>query len=411
MKKESFVHDAPQPASLLHAARCPAAQLAVAFWNRSGRAPSPLDPEQTWALAAGALYTEIQIFNGRNDQLLPSTPFVAPLTRRILASAWEIRNTEEARQTLEQVLQQGHRKTIFAATHLECSAWDLVRVIHVARLNYGVGYLTADEAWSYMGRAAAGLRAQYGLWAEMRQAFLNGRAWWAGELDDEFEQAYRELLSPTNAESPWRKVVWESLPITVKPERFPASYGLNPAQQQWAVAASALLAELNNCNHTELYPNRNFPKASDWRESLEKFWGMESAGDVRATLANLLESGHRKRFAEQLGYEVVAWDLARAISVTREAAAAKWLSEAEAWQKIEKFAVQLFRAYPSWAALGKDYLAGHDVWAGGPDEDLNAVYSRLIDPANASSPWQRCAWSSFSASPSEQGVDESSKLN
>jgi Protein of unknown function (DUF1266) len=48
--------------------------------------------------------------------------------------------------------------------------------------------------------------------------------------------------------------------------------------------------------------------------------------------------------------------------------------------------------YQSWAELGTDYVAGHDLWKGSNDSDVDEALTQLIDPNNADSPWNSIPW-------------------
>lgn len=134
-----------------------------------------------------------------------------------LSSAWDVSNTEEAVQTLEWLLTEGHRakydQLLLAlqagqsfteeevGKSLECyksaqeammkkltftesdfnrvntmAAWDFDRAVNIARWSYILGYLTEEQAWGYIERAADSASHIFQTWKDYFVSFAFGRA-------------------------------------------------------------------------------------------------------------------------------------------------------------------------------------------------------------------------------------------
>ncbi|PZM67602.1 DUF1266 domain-containing protein [Paenibacillus dendritiformis] len=134
-----------------------------------------------------------------------------------LSSAWDVSNTEEAVQTLEWLLTEGHRakydqllmalqagqsfteeevgksqecyksaqeammkKLSFANSDFDrvntMAAWDFDRAVNIARWSYILGYLTEEQAWGYIERAADAASHIFQSWKDYFISFAFGRA-------------------------------------------------------------------------------------------------------------------------------------------------------------------------------------------------------------------------------------------
>lgn len=164
--------------------------------------------------------------------------------------------------------------------------------------------------------------------------------------------------------------------------------------QRWALAAAAQLTAINGDSHDTLNPDP-VKDSSDWGVALAHWWDVDDHGEAVEQLQSLKESGHRVGFRAQLDHDVLAWDLVRLINVARWGYAARYLREDEAWSYILDAAAELHRTYGSWEELARDYVLGHDVWAGEPDEQFNKVTAELLDTDNPLSPWNRVAWGEY----------------
>lgn len=136
--------------------------------------------------------------------------------REGLESAWEISNREEALNTLEWLLVEGHRarfdnlflnlktgvpineeelkpsqecyesaKKVIASklgfsdedfnSIQTIAAWDYDRAVNIARWSYALDYITEEELWAFIERAAGQASQTYNSWKEYFIAFAFGR--------------------------------------------------------------------------------------------------------------------------------------------------------------------------------------------------------------------------------------------
>jgi hypothetical protein len=90
-------------------------------------------------------------------------------------------------------------------------AWDLGRLVDVARCGYTAKYITADTAWDWIRRASQQLQGAFASWPDMGANFMLGYRFCnnpAEEIPTNWLSAYDWLLS--SADSPWRKIPWDT---------------------------------------------------------------------------------------------------------------------------------------------------------------------------------------------------------
>ena len=87
-------------------------------------------------------------------------------------------------------------------------AWDLVRLVNLARWARLCGYLSENEMWQMARVAADTARKTFGSWKEYGLSFAFGRGVWHGDPDD-CDTAY-EIISTLleKEESPWKQIEW-----------------------------------------------------------------------------------------------------------------------------------------------------------------------------------------------------------
>jgi len=172
--------------------------------NSSG---NPLTEAQKRLLTFGAI-----LFYNRSEKILGITPEShIEIYEHGLAQQWEISNTQEAKETLNDLLalqrstsfqpflQQRSadlakiQKSIAKGLGIELSVveetksaygWDICRAVSLAKWCYWCGYLTESETWEIMGKAAE-IANQYGKnWTDYTVSFLLGRTIQGFDLDD-----------------------------------------------------------------------------------------------------------------------------------------------------------------------------------------------------------------------------------
>ncbi len=202
-----------------------------------------LSPAQRWALAAsgnlGATWSDVF------DRL--RLRFSKRELRRMLRDSWSVHSAEEARDMLAWLANEGHSAE-FRVFHRELSrlgpgelepwlatqpedrrgslrwlhanlglfkdgdlvAWDMERLINLARAIYTVGWIDEATAWQHIAFGARRLQTAYGSWYEMSDNYLAGRIWWGG--DEASNPRYREAANQmlTRWTSPWIKLPWST---------------------------------------------------------------------------------------------------------------------------------------------------------------------------------------------------------
>lgn len=174
---------------------------------------NPLPKEKQHLLAYGA---NLSLYRCDSPRILPVKEDNESL-KEVLASYWDVSNPEEAAETLEWLLTEGHRakydqllialkagqsfteeevgksqecyesaqeammkKLSFAKSDFDrlnnIAAWDFDRAVNVARWSYILGYITEEQAWSYIERAADAASHFFQSWKDYFISYAFGRA-------------------------------------------------------------------------------------------------------------------------------------------------------------------------------------------------------------------------------------------
>lgn len=90
-------------------------------------------------------------------------------------------------------------------------AWDYGHIINVSRFSYTLGYITEEEAWTYMVPAAMTIQKTYGSWEEFGTHYILGRAYWMRDMNTNIaqESILKYLLNPVN-KTPWTTIDWKT---------------------------------------------------------------------------------------------------------------------------------------------------------------------------------------------------------
>lgn len=207
------------------------------------------------------------------------------------------------------------------------------------------------------------------------------------------------------------------------------------AQKEWALATCAILTEVNHGRHELLGGEIPTPERQQIiRETLRRWWGVESREDLLSTMRWVASEGHRaeftaieqtlgamsgaeiqawkrrlmheapkqiyrvemvQRYAPELkGPGILAWDLDRFVALCGWGYIAGYLTEAEAYSYMMPAAITLQSSYGSWEELGRSHIIGRQFWS---QEQTQATgfrnmqaYQTLI--SSPRSPWARIPW-------------------
>lgn len=199
----------------------------------------------------------------------------------------------------------------------------------------------------------------------------------------------------------------------------------------WALLASSVLFERNEYRHDLLAGvERASPKLGEIKTMLKDSWDIETREHLLEQLEWLQHGGHRdaweKHFRdygrmsekevdariERIEDEedrvqwktlwknasraakseggVLAWDHARYVALCRWGYAAGYLSQEEAWKRMDGIAKELQKAYTSWEEFGEAYCIGYDCWRPGKGEETEKAFERL--KTSETSPWKTTPW-------------------
>jgi hypothetical protein len=225
------------------------------FLGKPLGADKSLTPAQLWALAVPAILVQI---NGECHETLDVYPPDYPGTHNKdaqdhLLDWWGIHDRAELERTLGWLLTEGHRneyrklvadkelqsqhaKDYFSAFFHSASqpeaankptgesnqflAWDLCRLIFLARTGYAAGYLSKENAWPLIMSVAQTLQRAFKSWDELGADYLAGRKIWTGRIHGDqhnqnfdparYQAVYGLLVNKEDKNSPWTKNPWET---------------------------------------------------------------------------------------------------------------------------------------------------------------------------------------------------------
>ncbi|GEM_PF-175714 len=99
--------------------------------------------------------------------------------------------------------QRGFISDISDLTQINAEAWDLGRMVNVSRYCFDCGYLTEEQAWSYIFDAYEKSAASYRGWSDFAKAYVIARAVWGGESLNLTVAMDIVTELQQNPESPW----------------------------------------------------------------------------------------------------------------------------------------------------------------------------------------------------------------
>lgn len=201
------------------------------------------------------------------------------------------------------------------------------------------------------------------------------------------------------------------------------------AQQNWAIATTAMLADFNGEGVSTLSSGGSVMGV---RRLLEDSWDISSRDELLQTLQWIDQGGHRQLFSQlgartanlssdelraaagQLNPEdanrlvvahryyakyaaqsLTAWDYVRYISLCRWGVAAGYINEEQAWPHVMHAAQILQQTFTSWREVGENYLIGREFWSLSQtktdDQEMRTIYEKLLN--DPTSPWNHIPWS------------------
>jgi hypothetical protein len=209
----------------------------------------PTQDQKNYALALGAILSQ---YNNENINALKSNLDPVGL-RPMMNEWWGITNRQSAFEVLDWLKREGHRteyntvydvlvrgnitscKDLQDADQSLCRdsdikeihdiakqvhdlagdktlvAWDYGRLISVARWCYTMGWLSEEEAWTYIMPAAIKIQSTYDSFVEFGRHYIYGRAYWMRDINanQQQENILKFLINEKNS-SPWTTMSWET---------------------------------------------------------------------------------------------------------------------------------------------------------------------------------------------------------
>lgn len=212
-------------------------------WDIERANDGKLNEKQLYLLAFGA---PLFVYNSENVDSYDSQ-YDVEITKQQMDEWWGIQDHDSAIDTVQWLCNEGHHAKADAVLRLILSnaesipaeladkyddvrtilnymlenqlctieeipvssmAWDLVRVVNVARWTQQCGYITTDEMWQIMNVAAEMATQNFASWEEYGRSFAFGRGVWHGDEDDceTAQDIVTTLLQ--KEESPWIQFSW-----------------------------------------------------------------------------------------------------------------------------------------------------------------------------------------------------------
>lgn len=110
------------------------------------------------------------------------------------------------KNTVDKLRNRGFLGEHMQLERINPAAWDMGRMVNVARWCYSCGYITESMAWEYMFFAEKESSNCYADWADFSNAYVTGRAIWGGadEVLDVTMDIVEGLLK--DEKSPWQLI-------------------------------------------------------------------------------------------------------------------------------------------------------------------------------------------------------------
>jgi hypothetical protein len=217
-------NDVPSALGFLEQVKAPTAPMLLA--------DDPLDAARRWAISVA-----VHPSYARDPRIALEDPLPEAVCRLALDRWWSITDEESALATLCWLRDAGHREELaqtlqaledddddgderasFVRTHTAelrshaILAWDLCRLVQVARTCTKAAYLSEAQGWSFVVSAARDLQQEYASWDAMGDDYLLGNRFFASGAEPEpIHRASVEWLERA-PESPWRRLPWD-LPL------------------------------------------------------------------------------------------------------------------------------------------------------------------------------------------------------
>jgi hypothetical protein len=181
-----------------------------------GQAALPLSAQ--WGLALAAMYTRV---HGYGDRALePWSDVKRDFSMALLKEWWGIdgdtpaKRRDQAVGVLDWLAKEGHRtddryvEPGDREAPKDLLAWDVARLVMVARNAFLSTYITEEEGWAYVREATKMAQANFSSWKDYANRYDRGRHRWSGGPEQAFDGAVDFLLK--DEKSPWRKLDWNT---------------------------------------------------------------------------------------------------------------------------------------------------------------------------------------------------------
>lgn len=109
-------------------------------------------------------------------------------------------------ESIDTLIKEGFIKKRSDIEMISVLAWDLGRLVSIARCSYDCNYISKDEAWKYINTALSESRTAYNNWEDLALGYVVGRAMWGGN-----SLSFGGIIDITkklleSEESPWKHV-------------------------------------------------------------------------------------------------------------------------------------------------------------------------------------------------------------
>ena len=175
-----------------------------------------LTARQRSCLALSSMYS---LLNARSDETLDGHSWwLRQESWDMLSGSWSIKGRtiaakrDRALVVLDWLGGEGDRSDPdrrAAASERDLLAWDMARLVHVARSARHARFLDEPEGWTYVLAGGTRVAGAFRGWDDFGHSFLCGRRAWAGAADAKVEGAIERLQAEPG--STWNQRAWKDL--------------------------------------------------------------------------------------------------------------------------------------------------------------------------------------------------------
>lgn len=155
-----------------------------------------------WFNNTCAVLTAVNNWDYRLFGGAPANDSSKMIVQNMLNEWWEVTDHESADETMDWLLQEGHR--VSYAEEMECSedaiaGWDYCRAMSLLGYYYLAGYYTEEEALDQSLEVAKTIQNTFDSWDSLMDSYFEGYEYWSEEDSSERREIYEGIKAESDS--------------------------------------------------------------------------------------------------------------------------------------------------------------------------------------------------------------------